>query len=161
MTLYEIDQRITELVDPETGELLDFDAFQALQMDRQEKIENAVLWYKDLIAQAKAIKEEVENLTKRSSSIQRRAEGVRGWIALALNGAKFSTPRCTVTYRTSKSLEVEDTKQTAQWLEDNGFVDLVVHSDPKLDKRAVTSLVQQGIDVPGAKIVERKCVQVR
>ena len=63
MTLYEIDQRITELVDPETGELLDFDAFQALQMDRQEKIENAVLWYKDLIAPAKASKEEVENLT--------------------------------------------------------------------------------------------------
>ena len=32
--LYEIDQRLYDLVDPETGEILDESAFTSLQMDR-------------------------------------------------------------------------------------------------------------------------------
>lgn len=55
MTLYEIDQAIQGLVDPETGELMDYEAFAALQMDRDAKIENMALWYKDLMADAKAM----------------------------------------------------------------------------------------------------------
>lgn len=56
MTLYEIDQAIQGLVDPETGELMDYEAFAALQMDRDAKIENMALWYKDLMADAMAAK---------------------------------------------------------------------------------------------------------
>ena len=58
MTIYEIDNRIAELVDPETGELLDYEAFAELAMEREAKIENMALWYKDLTAEAKAIREE-------------------------------------------------------------------------------------------------------
>ena len=43
MTIYEIDNRIAELVDPETGELLDYEAFAELQMEREAKIENMAL----------------------------------------------------------------------------------------------------------------------
>ena len=38
MTLYEIDQAIQGLVDPETGELMDYEAFAALQMDRDARL---------------------------------------------------------------------------------------------------------------------------
>ena len=34
MTLYEIAQAIQGLLDPETGELMDYEAFAALQRDR-------------------------------------------------------------------------------------------------------------------------------
>lgn len=48
MTIYEIDARMAGLIDPETGELLDYEAFASLQMEREAKIENMALWYKDL-----------------------------------------------------------------------------------------------------------------
>ena len=38
MTLYEIDSAIQALVDPESGELMDYDAFAALQMEREVKL---------------------------------------------------------------------------------------------------------------------------
>ena len=41
MNLYEIDKAILELVDEETGEIADWDAFEQLQMEREQKIENA------------------------------------------------------------------------------------------------------------------------
>ena len=45
MTLYEIDQSIIGLMN-EDGEIADLDAFEALQMERDEKIENIALWIK-------------------------------------------------------------------------------------------------------------------
>ena len=58
MPLYEIDQSIKALVDPETGELLDYEAFARLQMEREAKLENIALWIKDLRAKAEEIKAE-------------------------------------------------------------------------------------------------------
>ena len=75
MTLYEIDQAIQGLVDPETGELMDYEAFAALQMDRDAKIENMALWYKDLMADAKAIKEEADTLNERRKAWRTRRNG--------------------------------------------------------------------------------------
>lgn len=40
MTLYEINEAMLALVDPETGELMDYEAFSALNMAREEKLEN-------------------------------------------------------------------------------------------------------------------------
>lgn len=39
MTIYDIDQNLMALVDPETGELLDVEAFARLQMAREKKLE--------------------------------------------------------------------------------------------------------------------------
>ena len=58
LSLYHIDQALEALIDPETGELLDYDAFEQLQMDREHKIENMVCWSKSLDAEAKAIRDE-------------------------------------------------------------------------------------------------------
>ena len=54
MKLYEIDQAILALVDPETGEILDYEAFSELKMKREEKIEGMALWHKNLTAEATA-----------------------------------------------------------------------------------------------------------
>ena len=65
MTLYEINAEIASLVDEETGELLDYDRFADLQMERDAKIENMALWVKDLDAEAAAIKAEETALAER------------------------------------------------------------------------------------------------
>ena len=47
MTLYEIDNAILECIDLETGEIIDTDKLDALQLERETKIENVALWIKD------------------------------------------------------------------------------------------------------------------
>ena len=62
MKLYEIDQEIQKIfdsmvIDEETGEVsLDTEALEALQEQRQNKLEGAALYVKDLEAMAKAIR---------------------------------------------------------------------------------------------------------
>ena len=46
--LYEINEEIKNTIDLETGEIVDFEAFEKLQMERTEKLENIALWYKNL-----------------------------------------------------------------------------------------------------------------
>ena len=65
LSLYHIDQALEALIDPETGELLDYDAFEQMQMDREHKIENMVCWSKSLDAEAKAIRDEEKELAER------------------------------------------------------------------------------------------------
>ena len=51
MKLYEIDEQILNCIDQETGEILDTEKLEQLQIDRNDKIENLILWIKDLKAE--------------------------------------------------------------------------------------------------------------
>lgn len=149
MTLYDIDARIAALVDPETGELLDYDAFAQLQIDRDQLIENMALWYKDLKAEAEA-------LTERRKAAERRADRLREHLDRALDGQKFTTARCSVSFRTSSSVQLEDTGDMVTWLETNGYDDAVTHKPPEVSKTAVGKLLKSGVNVPGAWIETKR-----
>ena len=56
MKLYEIENAILECIDTETGEVIDIERLNELQMERETKIENVACWIKDLKAEAEAIK---------------------------------------------------------------------------------------------------------
>ncbi|MEG1492494.1 MAG: siphovirus Gp157 family protein [Oscillospiraceae bacterium] len=104
MTIYEIEQAVLALVDPETGELLDFEAFEALQMEREQKIENMACWAKDLTAQAAAIKAEEAALAERRSVIERKANNLKAYLSEILCGAKFESAKVKITYRGSEAV---------------------------------------------------------
>ena len=161
MTLYEIDQRILDLVDPDTGELLDEEAFLALEMERSAKLENVALWIKDLTVEARAIKEEADILTDRRRGLERKIERLKGYLAEALGGEKFETARCVVSSRRAAALEVTDIAAAARWLEREGHKDMVSYGAPTVDKRSVKELVKAGAEVPGVELVERTSLTVR
>ena len=161
MTLYEIDKSIQELIDPETGELLDYDAFSHFQMEREKKIENMALWVKNLTAEAKAIKEEEANLKERRQSLERKVERLKTYLGIALGGEKFSTPKCTVTFRSSSALKINDTEGLTGWLIDNGHGNCLRFPSPEINKTGVTKLIQSGEAVPYAEIETRKSVGVK
>ena len=48
MNLFQIDAEILGCIDENTGEIFDEDKFEALQMERNAKIENVLLWMKNL-----------------------------------------------------------------------------------------------------------------
>lgn len=146
MTIYEIDQRITELVDPETGELLDLEAFLSLQMEREKKLESMALWVKELAATASAIKQEIETLTERKRAAERKCERLKGYLALVLDGQKFTTPRCAVTFR--KSAKCVPSEGFVEWAQKHDRDDLLSYKPPTVSLTAVKEALKSGEDVP-------------
>ena len=57
MTIYEINAAMLECIDPETGEV-DAEQLEALNMLREQKIENAALWLKNLKSDVAELKAE-------------------------------------------------------------------------------------------------------
>ena len=161
MKLYEIDQAIDDLVDPETGEILDFDAFEKLQMDRDQKIENMVLKLKNLTAEAKMVKEEEDRLSKRRKALENDSARLKDYLSRILDGEKFKTARCFVSYRGSKSLQVVDNTAAVEWLIENGHSDLVTYDAPTISKNDVKAMLQVGVVIPGVVIAESTSLTVR
>ena len=161
MNIYEIDSALEALIDPETGELLDEDAFIALQMERNQKIENTVLWYKNTVAEYEAVKAESEALRKRSDALKSKSERLKEWINHILNGEKFKTARCSVTFRSSESVECENEAATIQWAEKNGNTDCLSYKPPSILKTALKEKLRSGIEIPGAHIVKKTSVVVK
>ena len=141
MSIYEIDAAIVALVDDETGEISDEEAFDALQMERDAKVENIGLFYKDCLAEAKAIKEEEAALAARRKTVENKAERLKHLLDYALNGQKFATPRLKVSYRKSQTVEIAD--GFAAWAEKNA-PDLLIYSEPKPCKTAIKEAIKAG-----------------
>ena len=161
MTLYEIDQKMQSLVDPETGELMDYEAFAALQMDREKKIENMAPWVKDLSAEAKAIKEEEDNLRDRRRGMENKAERLKTYLSIALGGEKFQTARCAVSFRKTASVQIDDQDNLIRWLEQNGYDDCLKYKEPEVSKTELGKLMKAGTPVPFAYIKESQSVGVK
>lgn len=161
MKLYEINREIEALFDPETGELLDESAFENLQMEREQKIEHLILLFKNLTAEAKAVKEEADALAKRQKSIANHAERVKGYIGYVLNGEKFRTARCSVSFRASESVDIQDADALVRWLESSGFDDCIRYKNPEINKPAVKELLRAGQEIPGVQLCKNQNLVVR
>ena len=162
MTIYEIDQQIADIlsqVDEETGEVM-FDpaAIMELQMERDRKCENLALAYKNLAAEAKAIKDEIDNLSKRLKTVQNEAERAKGFLELVLGGEAFKTARVVVSYRKSKAVEV--TPDFVPWAYEHNQALLRIKA-PEPDKTALKKALEAGIEIPGAYFVEKKSTQIK
>lgn len=141
MSIYDIDSAIVSLIDAETGEVSDEEAFDALQMERDKKVENIGLYFKDLTAEAKAIKEEEASLAARRKSVEAKAERLKKLLDYALQGQKFSSPRLKVSYRKSSTVELAE--GFTDWAMSNAD-DLLTYSDPKPNKTAIKAAIKDG-----------------
>ncbi len=153
MNIYQIDAAITECVDAETGEILDLDKLMELSMEREKKIENIALWIKNDLAEAKAIREEEKTLAARRQSFERAAENKQNYLNSVLNGEKFSTPRCAISYRKTTSVEVSDMGAVVAWMLANGHDGEVTYNAPTVSKTDLAPLLKNGEKVDGASLV--------
>ena len=153
MTLYEIDNAIMSCVDAETGEIIDETALAALEMAYDEKIENIALWIKDLKAEAAAVKAEKDNLYKRQQACENKAESLKKFLAMVLNGAKFKTARVSISYLKSESVEIEDISK----IDD----DYLKFAEPTADKKKIKKALKEGVKLKGAKLVENQNIQIK
>lgn len=152
MTLYEIDTKISECIDCETGEVIDFDRLSGLAMERENKLEGVALWIKNLEATAKAIKAERDALKERQEQEERKALMLREWLSGALDGEKMETPKVKISYRKSTAVEVDD-RLPKKWCSKK-----IVYTP---DKVAIKTAIQNGKRITGVKIVERQNIQIK
>lgn len=160
-SLYEINQAIIDTIDTETGEILDVERLNALQMARNEKLENIALYIKNLDAETAAIVEEIGKLTERRRRKENKADYLRQYLQLALDGQRFETAKCAVNYRKSQAVELENEKDFVEWASANGRDDLLTYQQPKVNKTEVKAALKAGADIPGAALVERNNMQIR
>lgn len=157
MTLFEIDKAILDFefeVDEETGELLNAQDLDDLQMARDEKIENVGLWIKNLNAEAAAVKAEKDAMAHRQKMLEKKAESLKNYLAYALNGQKFSTPKVAMTFRKSESVNITD----EQLLPDD-YLNITIVTKP--DKKIIKDAIKAGKEVLGAELVTKQNLQIK
>lgn len=163
--LYEIDKDLEEAmsfeIDEETGEIIsDLSKLDVLMMEREQKIEGVICAYKNANAEKEMLKCEADNLYKRAKQAERKAESMKNWIAYALNGEKFSSPKAAVSYRKSKAVRIDNEEMFLNWAELSGHDELLKFEKPKISKTAVKDFLLSGGDCP-AELEERESIIIK
>ena len=160
--LYDIDQDILDCVDMETGEIIDLEKLNALQMERERKLEGVVLWIKDMKAEATAVKEEADKLTARKRALDNRMEKLKEWLVIALNGEKLKTPRCNVYQTHSQKVSVADEPKLVSFLQTLEDPDRFLRfKDPELRKDEIKKALKDGLFIPGAELEDTESVVIK
>lgn len=151
--LYEISQAILDCIDLSTGEILDTAAFDQLQMERDEKIENIALWIKNLRADALAYKAEKDAFAEKQKRAENKAESLTKYLANVLDGKKFKSVKADITWRKSIALNVQEGAQAPE--------EYLRVKEPELDKKALTDALKSGAEIAGFELIEKMNIQVR
>ena len=152
MKLYEIDEAILNCIDTETGEIIDTDRLDQLQMEREAKLENVACWIKDLKAEAEALKAEKMAFTERQKVAENKMESLKKWLAYALDGKKFSTAKCAVSFRNTESVEITPEGLEALMKEHD---ELLTYKAPEPNKTAIKNAIKNdGLNVAGVQLVQ-------
>lgn len=161
LSLYEIDHVLETLVDEETGEIKDFDAFESLHMERDKKIESVACWTKNLDAEAKAIRAEEKALAERRQSLEKKRERLLEYLGKALDGNPFKSAKCVVSFRKSTRVEITNMEELVHWCVTNGHDGLVHYSAPSVAKSDISALLKTGVTIDGAELATSMNVGVK
>lgn len=155
MNLYEIDAAIMACIDEETGEILDQEMLDKLNMDRDAKIENIALWIKNLRAEAEAIKAEKQVFAARQAIAEKKAESLKNYLAGYLAGEKYKSAKVAVSWRKSETVEVDDVYKLPE--------EYLRYKELEVKKAELKNAMQLGFDFSeaGARLVQRQNIQIR
>ena len=156
-TLYSLVREIEDFelqIDEETGEILNFEELEALELERDTKIENICLWIKNLRSDAEAYKKEEESFKKKRQAAEKLAERLTSRIEYMLGGSKFKTNRVVVSYRSSKSVKVDSVDHIpAEYLR--------IKQTVEPDKAASKKAIESGTEIKGCSLVERQNMSIK
>lgn len=159
-SLYEINAQIEQAwsaaVDPETGEIISEEAAQAVEqltMAREDKIENLALYYKNLTAEAKALKNEKLALEARQSAAEKKAESIKKYLTSSMNGEKYKSEKVAISWRKSESVSVDE----------NAFLpdDYMTFKEPVPNLTAIKKALKAGEKIDGATLTSSNNIQIK
>jgi hypothetical protein len=142
--LYEISAAILDCVDLETGEIIDVERLNELQMERDQKIESIALWHKNLLSDAKQYAEEEAAFKKKKQAAIAKAERLKEYLQDALQGDKFKSARVSIHYTRSSRVIVDDVLNLPPCF--------VRFADPEPNKTEIAAAIKNGEEVNGARL---------
>lgn len=153
-SLYEIDQAILACVDFETGEIIDQEQLDNLMMERSSKIESVALWVKNLESDAVAYKAEKEAFAAREKQASEKAKRLKEWLAHVCDGEKFSTTKCSVSFRASESVVIaEGANIPSEYLR--------VKTTTEPDKTAIKEALKAGAEIDGCQLATKMNTSIK
>lgn len=161
MNLYQIDAEIMRAfesaMDPDTGEIVDAEAYAALDrlgVERDNKIENILLWIKDLKSDAEQLKKEKMAFAERQKSAERKCESLTRYVSGVLAGQKFKTEKVEASWRKSEVV-----------IYDGDIANLPEkfkkYADPELKKTELKKALKDGEEIDGARLEQRSNLQIK
>lgn len=158
MNLYEIEQEIMSCVDMETGEVIDCEKLDALTMERDQKIENIALWVKNLEADAKAYKDEKDSFAQKQKVAENKAKSLKAYLSRFLAGTAYKSTKVNISFRASKAVDVFNMDALMRYDDCDCYLK---YAEPTADKTAIKEAINNGVEIPGCRIVENQNIQIK
>lgn len=159
MTLFEIQDAIRNFeydFDEETGEILNEDEFNELKVAEEAKKEGIACLAKEMRAEAKALKDEAQNLLDRASSKEKNADNLENWLGNILEHQPFETTRCKVGFRRTETCDIVE-----EGLVPKEYMVTQIKTETKPDKRRIKDDIKSGKEIPGCAVTEHYRIQIK
>lgn len=161
MTLYEIAEAIAkcvkinedQAVDTETGEIIDIEALESLEMERDQKIENIACWIKNLNSDAEQIRQEELKLAARRKACTNKADSLKNYLQMFLDGQKWKSPKVAISYRKSEVVDCQNLELVPEIY--------LKFKDPELDKVGIKKAIKAGEEIAGCSLVEKQSMVLK
>lgn len=178
MNLYDYPQIINQMLDrafdSETGEILDENlmyAVEQLEMDMHQKIECLALGFKETKITIDAIDAEMKALKDRKDELEVRNKKTAELLGHFLNGQKFETPRCKISFRKTQETVILNEKAVPDKYKKFSYtfnrddvadiLDKATKEDVKISKNDIKNDINNGIQVDGAIVLNKKSMTVK
>lgn len=152
MKLYEIDAQIMQCINMETGEILDEDLLNMLNIERDKKIESIALMIKNLSAEAEALNKEKNAFAEREKAAKTTVERLKKWLSDSLSGEKFKTEKVAISFRKSASVNCDEGAEIP-----DEYKKITVEAD----KAGIKKALQSGVEIPGWYIENKQNIQIK
>ena len=130
-----------------------FEKLEALREEKERKLENVALFYKETLVEVEALKEEARKLTERAKVAEKRADGLKAYLKSSLCGEPLKTARVAITYRKSQSVDIDE-----ELLSKKYYVRKV---EEKPDKKMLLELLKKGERIRGAELIVNSNIQIK
>jgi hypothetical protein len=158
MKLYEIAENISAVLNMvENGADGLEDTIEALDGTFEEKVENCVKAWRNLIAYRDACKAEAYRLTDRANSFDKKAEALKSYIeVMMLRAGKDKVKTATFTLNIQNNPESVD-------ITDQSMIppQFWKQPEPVLDKQAIKDALKSNLPVPGAQLKQTQSLRIR
>ena len=141
---------VEDVVDEETGEVKNLEDYIAeVQIAFDDKVEGCVLYMKNLMAEEKAIKAEMDALKKRATAKAKERTKMEDYIRSICPDKKYESPKFCLKFRQSEVTVAPTSYEEIMKLPQEFIRKTEEYS---VDKKAVKKAIQEGKKLPGCRI---------
>lgn len=177
MKLFDIDKQIEDVlnkltIDPLTGVLMESyevdettgeavnlaEVLDELVATRDAKIRGIALYYLNLVSDANELEEQEKKFKARKDSCKKKAEKLKEFLSMYLNGEKKEFTECTIKFGKSKAVEVDS--EFMNWAKEKGK-EYLRYKEPEVDKTKIKEAINAGKTVEHASIVEKSNISIK